>query len=142
MIDFLPTLVSVEGVLNKIISIFNTELFRYGGTSLSIGLIIVTLVRWFFPKNKIIAYQERTISELEYMNKQLQTKANEQEARIQTLEMKMKVIMETTTNRKIREVKNINITPEKVHDLKANATKELKKVKVKVVKDGKNQETK
>lgn len=141
MIDFLPTLISVEGVLNKIISIFNTELFRYGGTSLSIGLIAVTLVRWFVPKNKIIAYQERTISELEYMNKQLQTKANEQEARIQTLEMKMKVIMETTTNKKIRAAKNININPEHVQDLKVNATKELKKVKVKVVKDGKNQET-
>lgn len=115
--------------------ILNTNLITIGGTTLTVGLLIVATIKFLFPKNKIIINQESTISQLEEENAALKETAVKQEARIKTLEEQMAVVVANTPNKKVQAAKDIKIDPASVVVISANVTKNTKKkVKVKVKK--------
>lgn len=135
---------AVEQIIDYITKLLNTQVITIGGTTLTIGLIIASLIRFFVPKNKIIINQEKTIANLEAENIQLKEINNDLEARVITLEEKMNVVVENTPNKKVKEAKDIRITPQQVIKIsKLTATtsnKKLnKKIKIKVKKSSKNE---
>lgn len=135
---------AVEQIIDYITKLLNTQVITIGGTTLTIGLIIASLIRFFVPKNKIIANQEKAIANLEAENIQLKEINNELEARVVTLEEKMNVVVENTPNKKVKEAKDIRITPQqviKISNLNATTSnrKVNKKIKIKVKKSSNNE---
>lgn len=135
---------AVEQIIDYITKILNTQVITIGGTTLTIGLIIASLIRFFVPKNKIIINQEKAIANLEAENIQLKEINNDLEARVITLEEKMNVVVENTPNKKVKEAKDIRITPQKVIKISnLNATtsnrKVNKKIKIKIKKSSNNE---
>ena len=130
---------AVEQIIDYITKLLNTQVITIGGTTLTIGLIIASLIRFFVPKNKIIINQEKAIANLEAENTQLKEINNDLEARAITLEEKMNVVVENTPNKKVKEAKDILITPQqviKISNLNATTSnrKVNKKIKIKVKK--------
>ena len=130
---------AVEQIIDYITKLLNTQVITIGGTTLTIGLIIASLIRFFVPKNKIIINQEKAIANLEAENTQLKEINNDLEARVITLEEKMNVVVENTPNKKVKEAKDILITPQqviKISNLNATTSnrKVNKKIKIKVKK--------
>lgn len=135
---------AVEQIIDYITKLLNTQVITIGGTTLTIGLIIASLIRFFVPKNKIIINQEKAIANLEAENIQLKEINNELEARVVTLEEKMNVVVENTPNKKVKEAKDIRITPQqviKISNLNATTSnrKVNKKIKIKVKKSSNNE---
>ena len=135
---------AVEQIIDYITKLLNTQVITIGGTTLTIGLIIASLIRFFVPKNKIIINQEKAIANLEAENTQLKEINNDLEARVITLEEKMNVVVENTPNKKVKEAKDILITPQqviKISNLNATTSnrKVNKKIKIKVKKSSKNE---
>lgn len=135
---------AVEQIIDYITKILNTQVITIGGTTLTIGLIIASLIRFFVPKNKIIINQEKAIANLEAENIQLKEINNDLEARVITLEEKMNVVVENTPNKKVKEAKDIRITPQqviKISNLNATTSnrKVNKKIKIKVKKSSNNE---
>lgn len=135
---------AVEQIIDYITKLLNTQVITIGGTTLTIGLIIASLIRFFVPKNKIIINQEKTIANLETENIQLKEINNDLEARVITLEEKMNVVVENTPNKKVKEAKDIRITPQqviKISNLNATTSnrKVNKKIKIKVKKSSNNE---
>ena len=135
---------AVEQIIDYITKLLNTQVITIGGTTLTIGLIIASLIRFFVPKNKIIINQEKTIANLEAENTQLKEINNDLEARVITLEEKMNVVVENTPNKKVKEAKDILITPQqviKISNLNATTSnrKVNKKIKIKVKKSSNNE---
>lgn len=94
--------------LNKI---FSTPLFTYGGITITIGILIVGIIKFFFPKNKIIVEQEKEIIELKAENDKLKEDAETTEARIETLEKQMSIVTYNSPNKKVRDARFIKIQP-------------------------------
>ncbi len=135
---------AVEQIIDYITKLLNTQVITIGGTTLTIGLIIASLIRFFVPKNKIIINQEKAIANLEAENTQLKEINNDLEARVITLEEKMNVVVENTPNKKVKEAKDILITPQqviKISNLNATTSnrKVNKKIKIKVKKSSNNE---
>lgn len=135
---------AVEQIIDYITKLLNTQVITIGGTTLTIGLIIASLIRFFVPKNKIIINQEKAIANLEAENIQLKEINNDLEARVITLEEKMNVVVENTPNKKVKEAKDIRITPQqviKISNLNATTSnrKVNKKIKIKVKKSSNNE---
>lgn len=135
---------AVEQIIDYITKLLNTQVITIGGTTLTIGLIIASLIRFFVPKNKIITNQEKAIANLEAENIQLKEINNDLQARVITLEEKMNVVVENTPNKKVKEAKDIRITPQQVIKISnINATtsnrKVNKKIKIKVKKSSNNE---
>lgn len=135
---------AVEQIIDYITKLLNTQVITIGGTTLTIGLIIASLIRFFVPKNKIIINQEKAIANLEAENTQLKEINNDLEARVITLEEKMNVVVENTPNKKVKEAKDILITPQqviKISNLNATTSnrKVNKKIKIKVKKLSNNE---
>lgn len=135
---------AVEQIIDYITKLLNTQVITIGGTTLTIGLIIASLIRFFVPKNKIIINQEKAIANLEAENTQLKEINNDLEARVITLEEKMNVVVENTPNKKVKEAKDIRITPQqviKISNLNATTSnrKVNKKIKIKVKKSSNNE---
>lgn len=135
---------AVEQIIDYITKLLNTQVITIGGTTLTIGLIIASLIRFFVPKNKIITNQEKAIANLEAENIQLKEINNDLEARVITLEEKMNVVVENTPNKKVKEAKDIRITPQqviKISNLNATTSnrKVNKKIKIKVKKSSNNE---
>lgn len=123
---------AVDEIIKKITEFLSIPVVTIGGTTLTIGLIIVALIKFFFPKNAIIKNQEETISQLNEENKTLKQKQVENEARIATLEQQVGVVLEFTPNKRVQEAKAIKVLPEQVLIIDANAaTKRRVKVKIK-----------
>lgn len=126
---------AVDKMLEWLKTILETPIATIGGTTLTVGLLIFAVIKFIFPKNKIIANQETTIDQLEKENEKLKETATIQEARIATLEAQMKVVTENTPNKRVQGAKTIRIEPQQVTAIKANATRNVKRrVKVKVAK--------
>lgn len=125
---------AVDQVLDAITKIFNTELCVVGGTTLTVGLLVVALLKFFIPKDKEVARLEVIIDNQEAIIENLEKDNDEKEARIQTLEARQNVIIENTPNKRVRDCKDIVITSDQVKTTRLNATRMIKKIKVKVKK--------
>ena len=125
---------AVDQVLDAITKILNTELCVVGGTTLTVGLLVVALLKFFIPKDKEVARLEVIIDNQEAIIENLEKENDDKEARIQTLEARQNVIIENTPNKRVRDCKDIVITSDQVKTTRLNATRMIKRIKVKVKK--------
>lgn len=123
---------AVDQVLEVITKIFNTELCVVGGTTLTVGLLVVALLKFFIPKDKEVARLETIINNQEEIIETLEKENDDKEARIQTLEARQNVIIENTPNKRVRDCKDIVITSDQIKKTQLNATRLVKKIRVKV----------
>lgn len=128
---------AVETMLKYIKEFFETPIVTVGGTTLTIGLLIFAILKFFLPKNATITNQEKTIDELQEENTELKESNADLKARVETLEAQMNVVVTNTPNTKVRAAKDLKIAPAEVKPLNANVTKTMRKVKVKVKKKAK-----
>lgn len=123
---------AVDKVFEWIKHILNTNLVTIGGTTLTVGLLLVALIKFFFPKNKIVAEQEVEIVSLKAENNLLKDDIERKEARLETLESQMSVVLNNNPNKKVRDARYIKVSPQQTYSRFSNIDYKHRKKKVRV----------
>lgn len=97
---------AVDKIFEWIQHILNTEVIKIGGVTLTVGLLLIALIKFFFPKNKQVAELEIQNRQLKAENNQLKDTNEELQSRVSTLETKVDVIIEYNPNKRVRDSRN------------------------------------
>lgn len=119
--------------------LMNTDLITYGGTTITIGAIIIAIIRMALPNAKSNKENAGEIARLKKLNEELSALVEDNQNKIKELESVIKQIIEISTNKKIRCLKLTKNTQlhdigEEIKELKPlveEVVKNIKKVKVK-----------
>lgn len=126
----------IESAVQWIQDFLNMPIFVYGTTTLTFGYVILLVLKWILPNNKIINNQESTIGILESENQILKETNAKLVADVEKLKKQMDVVLTSTQNKKYRQAKNIESVVDQVEKIQANVTEILKKTKKIKVKKG------
>lgn len=129
-------MIELESAVQWITEILNTEVFVYGTSVLTIGHIILLILKWILPNNKIINNQESTIGILEEENQNLKDTNAQLVADVETLKRQMDVVLTYSQNRHYKEARNIETLAEIQQVIQSNITELVKKTKKIKVKKG------
>ena len=126
--------------IESVQELFNTELIKYGGTTITIGAIVIAVLKLLLPNGKTNKENTFEITKLKNENAELGKREEENEKKIKELNGVINQIIENSTNKKIKSINSnfnkVNIG-EHIEELVPVVTEVVNKVKKVKVKKGK-----
>ena len=126
--------------IESVQELFNTELIKYGGTTITIGAIVIAVLKLLLPNGKTNKENTFEINKLRNENTELGKRVEENEKKIKELNGVINQIIENSTNKKIKSINSnfnkVNIG-EHIEELVPVVTEVVNKVKKVKVKKGK-----
>lgn len=123
--------------IESVQELFNTELIIYGGTTITIGAIVIAVLKLLLPNGKTNKENTFEITKLKNENAELRKRVEENEKKIKELNGVINQIIENSTNKKIKSINsnfnkvNIGEHIEELVPVVAEVVNKVKKVKVK-----------
>ena len=123
--------------IESVQELFNTELIVYGGTTITIGAIVIAVLKLLLPNGKTNKENTFEINKLRNENTELGKRVEENEKKIKELNGVINQIIENSTNKKIKSINsnfnkvNIGEHIEELVPVVAEVVNKVKKVKVK-----------
>lgn len=126
--------------IESVQELFNTDLITYGGTTITIGAIVIAVLKLLLPNGKTNKENTFEITKLKNENEELGKRVEENEKKIKELNGVINQIIENSTNKKIKSINSnfnkVNIG-EHIEELVPVVTEVVNKVKKVKVKKGK-----
>lgn len=126
--------------IESVQELFNTDLITYGGTTITIGAIVIAVLKLLLPNGKTNKENTFEITKLKNENAELGKRVEENEKKIKELNGVINQIIENSTNKKIKSINSnfnkVNIG-EHIEELVPVVTEVVNKVKKVKVKKGK-----
>jgi UDP-N-acetylglucosamine:LPS N-acetylglucosamine transferase len=126
--------------IESVQELFNTDLITYGGTTITIGAIVIAVLKLLLPNGKTNKENTFEINKLKNENAELGKRVEENEKKIKELNGVINQIIENSTNKKIKSINSnfnkVNIG-EHIEELVPVVTEVVNKVKKVKVKKGK-----
>lgn len=126
--------------IESVQELFNTDLITYGGTTITIGAIVIAVLKLLLPNGKTNKENTFEINKLRNENTELGKRVEENEKKIKELNGVINQIIENSTNKKIKSINSnfnkVNIG-EHIEELVPVVTEVVNKVKKVKVKKGK-----
>ena len=126
--------------IESVQELFNTDLITYGGTTITIGAIVIAVLKLLLPNGKTNKENTFEINKLRNENTELGKRVEENEKKIKELKGVINQIIENSTNKKIKSINSnfnkVNIG-EHIEELVPVVTEVVNKVKKVKVKKGK-----
>ena len=126
--------------IESVQELFNTDLITYGGTTITIGAIVIAVLKLLLPNGKTNKENTFEITKLKNENAELGKRVEENEKKIKELNGVINQIIENSTNKKIKSINSnfnkVNIG-EHIEELVTVVTEVVNKVKKVKVKKGK-----
>lgn len=126
--------------IESVQELFNTDLITYGGTTITIGAIVIAVLKLLLPNGKTNKENTFEINKLRNENAELGKRVEENEKKIKELNGVINQIIENSTNKKIKSINSnfnkVNIG-EHIEELVPVVTEVVNKVKKVKVKKGK-----
>lgn len=126
--------------IESVQELFNTDLITYGGTTITIGAIVILVLKLLLPNVKTNKENTFEINKLRNENTELGKRVEENEKKIKELNGVINQIIENSTNKKIKSINSnfnkVNIG-EHIEELVPVVTEVVNKVKKVKVKKGK-----
>ena len=126
--------------IESVQELFNTDLITYGGTTITIGAIVIAVLKLLLPNGKTNKENTFEINKLRNENTELGKRVEENDKMIKELNGGIKQIIENSTNKKIKSINSnfnkVNIG-EHIEELVPVVTEVVNKVKKVKVKKGK-----
>ena len=123
--------------IDSVQELFNTELIIYGGTTITIGAIVIAVLKLLLPNGKTNKENTFEITKLKNENAELGKRVEENEKKIKELNGVINQIIENSTNKKIKSINsnfnkvNIGEHIEELVPVVNEVVNKVKKVKVK-----------
>lgn len=126
--------------IESVQELFNTDLITYGGTTITIGAIVIAVLKLLLPNGKTNKENTFEINKLRNENTELGKRVEENEKKIKELNGVINQIIENSTNKKIKSINSnfnkVNIG-EHIEELVPVVTEVVNKIKKVKVKKGK-----
>ena len=126
--------------IESVQELFNTDLITYGGTTITIGAIVIAVLKLLLPNGKTNKENTFEINKLRNENTELGKRVEENEKKIKELNGVIIQIIENSTNKKIKSINSnfnkVNIG-EHIEELVPVVTEVVNKIKKVKVKKGK-----
>lgn len=126
--------------IESVQELFNTDLITYGGTTITIGAIVIAVLKLLLPNGKTNKENTFEITKLKNENAELGKRVEENEKKIKELNGVINQIIENSTNKKIKSINSnfnkVNVA-EHIEELVPVVTEVVNKVKKVKVKKGK-----
>lgn len=130
LIDETEIIETAQTSLQWLFDLLNTKVFVYGGTTITILSFVMMAIKFFVPRNKQLKVLETEKSQHLAEIDSLKSQISEMNSEIDNLKNQVNVLIEANAyNCKVKALKKANA--------KGVITDTLKKVKVKVVNNGK-----
>ena len=123
--------------IESVQELFNTDLITYGGTTITIGAIVIAVLKLLLPNGKTNKENTFEITKLKNENAELGKRVEENEKKIKELNGVINQIIENSTNKKIKSINsnfnkvNIGEHIEELVPVVNEVVNKVKKVKVK-----------
>ena len=90
--------------IESVQELFNTDLITYGGTTITIGAIVIAVLKLLLPNGKTNKENTFEITKLKNENAELGKRVEENEKKIKELNGVINQIIENSTNKKIKSI--------------------------------------